>query len=227
VEDPEGTLWTVIRSAAAGDREARDTFAKRYEPVIHAYLRARWSGSPLLGEVDDATQDVFLDCFKDGGALARVDEDRPGGFRAFLFGVVRMTALNLERKHARRRARPADDSRGMDRFPADDEGLSTIFDRAWATTLLEQAADRQAELAKEKGDDAVRRVELLELRFAEGLPIRDIARRWEVDAAHLHHEYARARDEFRSALREVVGFHHRGRPGDVERECSRLLDLFD
>ena len=32
------TCWTVIRGAAAGDRDDRDLFARRYEPVVRAYL---------------------------------------------------------------------------------------------------------------------------------------------------------------------------------------------
>jgi hypothetical protein len=53
----------------------------------------------------------------------------------------------------------------------------------------------QAEATARSGDRAVRCVELLRLRFQEGLPIRDIATRWNEDAAKLHHEFATARDE--------------------------------
>jgi RNA polymerase sigma-70 factor (ECF subfamily) len=66
-------------------------------------------------------------------------------------------------------------------------------------------------------------VELLRARFHEGLPIRDIARRWGTDAAALHHEYAKARQEFKAALLEVVAFHHPGSPTEVEQECANLL----
>jgi RNA polymerase sigma-70 factor (ECF subfamily) len=59
------------------------------------------------------------------------------------------------------------------------------------------------------------------------MPIREIARLWGLDAASLHHEYARARQEFRSALRDVIASHHFGSPEDVERECAQLLSLFE
>ncbi len=91
--------------------------------------------------------------------------------------------------------------------------------------ILREAAERQSALAAQSGEAALRRVELLRLRFHEGLPIREIARLWGLDAAPLHHEYARAREEFRSALWEVVAFHHPGSPGDVDRECMQLLSL--
>lgn len=211
---PDATCWTLIRDAASGDRFARDRFARVYSPVVRAYLAARWQGLPL--DADDAAQDVFVECFKADGVLAAADAERPGGFRAFLLGVAR----NVARRHEAR-PRPASPA-NPDRLPADDESVSRAFDRAWATALLREAARGQAEAAAT--DAARRRVELLRLRFHDGLPVRDIARRWGVDPAKLHHEYATAREEFRSALRQVVAYHHPGgTPGDIDRACAELL----
>jgi RNA polymerase sigma-70 factor (ECF subfamily) len=53
------------------------------------------------------------------------------------------------------------------------------------------------------------------------------ARRWEADPAKLHHDYARARQEFLSALREVVAFQQPGPPEAVERACAELLNLLE
>ncbi len=36
------TCWTVIQGAAAGRGDDRDQFARRYAPVVRAYLGARW-----------------------------------------------------------------------------------------------------------------------------------------------------------------------------------------
>jgi RNA polymerase sigma-70 factor (ECF subfamily) len=66
---------------------------------------------------------------------------------------------------------------------------------------------------------------LLRLRFHDGLPVRDIAARWDADPAKLHHEYARAREEFRAALREVVAFHQPGSADAIDRACADLLGL--
>ncbi len=76
------TCWFLIHGAAAGRKEDRDTFGQRYEPVIRAYLGARWRGTPRIEELDDAVQEVFVECFREGGVLDRVDSGRPGGFRA-------------------------------------------------------------------------------------------------------------------------------------------------
>ena len=72
---------------------------------------------------------------------------------------------------------------------------------------------------------AIRRVEILRLRFEEGLPIREIARKWNAEAAALHREYAKAREEFHAALKEVVAFHLPERPEAVDGECAGLLTL--
>lgn len=215
----------MIEGAAAGEAAARDEFARHYLPVVRAYLGARWRGSPLLGDVEDAAQEVFVDCFRSDGALERVEPRRPGGFRAFLYGVARYVALRFERKDARRRVRPAESSFDADLLEADDPALSQVFDRAWAASILRQAAAHQR--ARAEDEAALRRVELLQLRFEQGLPIRDIARRWDADPARLHHEYATARKEFRTALREVVAFHHPAAAGEsLDAECLRLLQLF-
>src|SRR5262249_15873550 len=95
----------------------------------------------------------------------------------------------------------------------------------WAKTLLREAARRQAQRAEDKGSAAQKRVELLRLRFHEGLPIREIARRWQSDPAVLHHEYARARQEFKEAPRQVLAFHQPGPEGEVEKGCMGLCAL--
>lgn len=212
----------MIRGAAEGRLADRDEFARRYEPVVRAYLAARWRDAGLLGEIDDTAQEVFLDCFRDGGALERAEPGRPGGFRAFLYGVVRNVALRAERERAKG-GLPLDSS-----FDAPDaqRTLSDAFDRAWAQALLRQAARLMEERARAAGPDARRRVEILRLRFREDLPIREIARLWNADAARLHHEYATAREEFRAALRDVVAEHQPGPPGEAEREAERLIACF-
>jgi RNA polymerase sigma-70 factor (ECF subfamily) len=112
----------------------------------------------------------------------------------------------------------------LDAIARRDAELSRAFDRAWAQSTMRRAAERQAELAQKSGEAAIRRVELLRLRFHEGLTIREIASRWGEYKARLHHEYASARQEFKKALLEVIAFHHPGSPKEVEQECAALLD---
>jgi RNA polymerase sigma-70 factor (ECF subfamily) len=219
----ESTCWTVIAAAAAGCAAQRAAFAHRYQPVIRAYLAARWRNTPNLQDLDDAVQEVFVACFQRDGLLGRAQSDRPGGFRAFLYGVVRNVARRLEARRSRDRQAAGDVD--LNQVPAAEGSQARLFDRAWARALLREAAQRQEDHARCTGAAALRRIELLRLRFHEGLPIRAIAARWQSDAATLHHEYARARQEFKAALAEVVAFHHPGSPEEVERECADLLSF--
>jgi RNA polymerase sigma-70 factor (ECF subfamily) len=220
------TRWTVIRDAAEGGARARSVFAHTYQPVVRAYLAARWNFSRDAPQIDDAIQEVFVDCFREDGPLTRFDPNRPGGFRAFLYGVVKNVARRFEESRMQNRELAAGSRIDLDAMEGREDSLSRIFDRSWASFLLDEAAKLQAEQAREKGKDAQRRVELLYLRFEDDLPIREIARRWEVDPDWLHHQYAQARREFKRALREIVWAHHGGEEGDIEAECARLLAFF-
>ena len=213
---PESTCWTVIRAAAAGSPADRDELARRYLGVVRAHLSARWRGSHLRHDLDDAVQEVFVECFRQGGALEAVGSGRVPSFRAFLYGVVR----NVARRFESQPQRPAGP---LPEIAANEASLSWLFERSWAQAIMTEAAQLQQQRASERGPEAVQRVELLRLRFEENLPIRTIAERWGVPAAGLHHAYALARQEFKAILLEVVAFHHPGSPAEVEQEAASLL----
>jgi RNA polymerase sigma factor (sigma-70 family) len=212
----KSTCWTVIRAAAAGSPADREELARRYLGAIRAYLAARWRGSALLPECDDAVQEVFVECFRRGGVLEAAVDGRVHGFRAFLYGVVRNVARRFES-----RAAPADSP--LPEIQDDEPSLSRLFERAWAQAIMTEAAQLQRRWASERGPEAVQRVELLRLRFEENLPIRTIAERWGVAPAELHHAYALVRKEFKSALLTLVAFHLPGSPTEVEQEAASLL----
>jgi RNA polymerase sigma-70 factor (ECF subfamily) len=212
----ESTCWTVIRAAAAGSPADREELARRYLGIVRAYLASRWRGSVLRCDLDDAVQEVFVECFRQGGALEAAAAGRVPSFRAFLYGVVRNVARRFE-------SRPARVVGPLPDIPANEESLSQLFERTWARALMTEAAQLQRRRADERGPEAVRRVELLRLRFEENLPIRTIAERWAVPEAELHHAYALAHQEFKAALLEVVAFHHPGSPAEVEQEAASLL----
>ena len=125
----DATCWTLIHAAAAGDEPARERFARLYQPIARSYLVSRWQRPPLLTALDDAMQDVFVECFKVNGVLEKVVELQPDGFRAFLHGVLRNIARRHEEKH-----RPA--LQLPDDHPADETSLSRTFDKAWARSLM-------------------------------------------------------------------------------------------
>ncbi len=213
---PESTCWTVIRAAAAGSRDDRDELARRYLGVVRNYLMDRWRDSALRKELDDAVQDVFLECFRQGGVLEAASGGRVPSFRAFLYGVVRNVARRFEGRAVRTTGALAE-------VEDSEESLSRLFEKAWARSIMAEAARLQRRRADIGGENAIRRIELLRLRFEDNLPIRTIAERWGVDPAGLHHIYALARKEFKEALLEVVAFHHPGTAAQVQQEAAELL----
>jgi len=215
--NPDSTCWSVIRAAAAGSPADREELARRYLGVVRAYLAARWRGLAVSGELGDAVQEVFVECFRRGGALEAVGAGRVPSFRAFLYGVVR----NVARRFETPSVHPAGPL--PDEIDANEASQSRLFDRTWAQAIMAEAARLQRERAADRDPEAVRRVELLRLRFEENLPIRAIAERWGVDSAAVHHAYALARKEFRAALLEVVAFHSPGGPEALEQEAAGLL----
>ena len=213
----------MIVAAAEGNPREREAFARCYLGSIRAYLIARWRATLYFEYVDDAVQDVFMECFQSGNPLARVDQSKSRGFRPFLYGIVRNVARRFESRINSETQQRTHGHIDVDAIPVDDSQLSQIFEREWARSIMRQAAEQQRTRAEQLGDAALARVELLRLRFEEELPIREIAKLWQVDAPVLHREYAKARQEFKDSLRQVVAFHFTGSHVDLQREIAAIL----
>jgi RNA polymerase sigma-70 factor (ECF subfamily) len=208
-----------------GDSAASDEFVHRYTPTVHAYLGARWRGTTLREEIADASQEVLLQCFEKDGAIQRVDPSRNGGFRAYLYGIVRRVALKFESNRARKYRREEAGSFHPEQLQSDETSLSKIFDRSWAVAVMKEALDTYRQRAEKEGPEALERVELLRLRFQENLPTRKIAELWKVDAVKVQRAYARARKEYEAALREVLGMHERCAEEKLKGMVDELFDL--
>ena len=218
------THWSLVHRAADGDDRARSSFGRAYLPLVRAFFVARWQRTALGSEIDDAVQEVFVDCFREGGALGRADSSR-GEFRGYLFGMVRKVALRFEERARARPRSPGSSLPELGDLAGDEPAASVQFDRTWAQHLMRAAGDRMRALA-DSGDAAARlRVELLRLRFSEGLPTRDIAAQWGFDAEAVHRAYARARDEFKKCLRHVVAEQAVRTERDLDAECRRIFEM--
>lgn len=220
----ENTRWSIIEGAAAGDAEARQRFAALYSPALRAYFCERWRSSPCIESVDDAAQEVFVDCYKPAGALERADRRRRGGFRAFFYGVAQIVALRFER--AAHRDRDRAERLNADQVTADEDSVSRVFDRAWARSIVQEAVLLHTQRAQLLGERARLRVEILRLRFEEGLPVRAIAERLDLAPEVAHREYARGRASYRKVLESVVRTHY-GDGIDIEEQCCEIMRLLD
>jgi RNA polymerase sigma-70 factor (ECF subfamily) len=223
LQSRDETIWTLIERAGSGDAGPRNDFVRVYLPLVRSYLGERWRGGRLASEIEDAAQDALIECLKEGGLLERAERGRPRGFRAFLFGAVRNVARRYEAAQAAP-TRPHTESSMPSDSRATDDGLGGLLDREWARTLMREAAEHHRRTALVRGATAREGVELLRLRFEEGLAIRDIARRWGREAAEVHRRYRQARQEFQRSLRRVVAF-HQPETAEIDQECRRLLEL--
>ncbi len=223
---PEYTRWSLVLGAARGDTDRRDTFARQYAPVIRSYFAARWRLPVDHDQVVDATQDVFVQCFKDEGALERVDPERAGGFRAYLYGVASNVSLMMERKHARqRKAERTESAVDLAAVERRQETLSQVFDKAWANMIAREARRRLAERATQSERDA-ERFRCLEMQYAQGLTPRVIAERIGMPVTDVYERLREARKSFRLALLEVLGDHNPdASTADLESTCRDLVGL--
>lgn len=219
------TSWTLVRGAARGETVAREEFGRRYLPLMKRYLFERWRDRPWLTEIEDATQEVFVECYKKGGALDHFEEGRGDSFRGYLLSICRNVAARFEREQWQRMKVKIDES-VLELSSADDTRASQLFDRAWAQSMLREAAQRYQQKAPNLDSNARHRFELLVLRFRDDMPIRDIARLWNVDPTQLHREYTKARDEFRDILMEVLEIHQPGSHASLTQECERLFEAY-
>lgn len=227
MSEHENTCWTLIEGASTGRDADIQRFVESYGPIVRAYLSARWKGSPLAANVDDAAQEVFIECFREGGMLARASSGRVESFRAFLLGAVRFISIRFEKQKRSRddRERPVETGFEAEDPAGDDKRLSRVFDRAWAQSIVREAATRHAERARIMGQDAQRRLEILQLHFNEGMRIKDVSEKFGMPLKATHHAFDKARKEFEESLGDVIRYHQPGEHLSIEKEIERLLEL--
>ena len=90
---PDPTSWPLIRAAAAGSVDSRDEFARLFAPAVREQLLRRWRQTPLADSMEDALQEVFVECFRRDGVLASADRDSPASFRGLIFPVCILAVL--------------------------------------------------------------------------------------------------------------------------------------
>jgi hypothetical protein len=225
VNPSQSTCWGLIQGAANGGEAERSEFVLRYGHVARAYFEARWSHRAWKSESEDALQEVFIECFRAGGVLERACANETQSFRAYFHGVLQNVARRLEADAQRRLGPLASSAVDLDTVDGAQSTLSEVLDRAWARALLQEALQLQRAEAGAKGEREIARLDLLRLRFEEGLPIRDIAARWGKDPVLVQREYLAARRDFRSALATVLRRHRLGPELDVEDAFRQLRSL--
>lgn len=161
--DFTATHWTQVALAAdqngsAPARQALEALCGRYWPAIYGFLRRK---NHLPADAADLTQGFFSRLLEEN-AFARADRSK-GRFRNFLLGALQRFLVD-ERRRARAQKRGHDKVVLVEDFSAVEEryleeadpGLTPeeVFDRRWATTVLESAFGELHEEFSEAGQSA-------------------------------------------------------------------------
>tara|TARA_R110002094_G_scaffold60544_3_gene71174 strand:+ start:1858 stop:2505 length:648 start_codon:yes stop_codon:yes gene_type:complete len=213
--------------AATSSVTQRDRFCRRYSPLIETYLASRWRLPRGHERVADGTQDVFLQLFKPNGALKGVDPSRPGGFRAYLYGVTTKVASERDRVAARQQRERGDPRMELDQLGSSWASQSQAFDQAWARLVFQEAYETM--VAQFEGDPtALRSLQVLQLRYDEALPPREIAKRLVIaDVRVVYQVLDTGKAKFRRALLSVMAEYNPScSKNEVENLCRQLLSLF-
>lgn len=183
----QGELQALLRQAAAGDEEAANELARRYESVVRAAIRPRL-GPELRARLDteDILQSTLTASLED---LARLDYRGEKAFLGWLCRVAEHRVLDAARRH---RAARRDLRRERPLAPGDDlPGRGTSPSQA----AVRGERARGLHEAVSRLPDEERRV--VELHSFEGLGFREVAERLGLK------DKERARYLFRCALRRM------------------------
>jgi RNA polymerase sigma-70 factor (ECF subfamily) len=144
------TLWSVVLRAgqlsSEQSHEALATLCRAYWFPLYAYLRREGKSPP---DAEDLTQGFLLHLLEKG-ALSRARKEK-GKFRSFLLASLQYFLANERHKQmAQKRGGGAvfvelDQNTAENRYQAelmDVQDPARLFDRRWATTVLERALSR-------------------------------------------------------------------------------------
>ena len=177
----------LARRCAAGDREALTELVERHGPLIRAAAyRILGRGT---GEAEDVAAEALLRLLGPGGALASYRGE--ASLRTYLFVLTRRLALDALRKS--RRAKREADPGLLDWVPArpdetDEENQDRIRQRAWLPSALGRLGPRDRQV--------------LAMRFQEGLPYQEMARRLGAPIGTVASWTVRARERLRRLWEE-------------------------
>jgi RNA polymerase sigma-70 factor (ECF subfamily) len=226
------THWSlIVRAGTLGSsahRAALTELCSLYWYPLYAFIRSK-GNDPQLAL--DLTQGYF-ERLLEKDVIARADRSK-GRFRAFLRADCQHFLIN---QHRRRTARPdlisgvsIDGSYAENRYcfePVDRLTPDRLFDRAWATTLLERVLDVLALEQAAKGLSHV--FERLKEVLAKGqytVPVSILASQLGMTVGAVHTAVHRLRKRYREILQEQISA-TLDDPSEMDDEIRWLFDAF-
>ncbi len=178
MDERSATDLELLDRWRAGDRGAADALTSRYYTSVLRFFELR-----LPRAADDLTQAVFLACVE-----GQTRFQGTGTFKAYLFGIARMTLLEQLRARERK----------LTRFDEADQGDGRL-DLTSLSTLIARRQEQQLVLQSLVALPPQMLVEL-QLYYWEGLATKEIAEVLGIPASTVTTHLARARERLRTEL---------------------------
>lgn len=226
------THWSLVLKVGQEDSEIADqaleTLCRIYWYPLYAYVRRRGYSEH---DAQDLTQGFFA-ILLERKALQTV-ERRGGKFRSWL-----LASLNhfLNDEHDRRQTLKRGGGRPVLSFDAEAAELryqlespshetpDRLFDRRWATTLLDQALHRLAQQFEQNGKaEEFKCLRGFLVEGAEAGPYVELAARLVISEEAARKVVQRLRRAYRRAIREEIA-QTVANPADIEGELRELWD---
>jgi RNA polymerase sigma factor (sigma-70 family) len=228
------THWTVVlaagrRSAPEADR-ALEELCRTYWYSLYAYVRRRGHSKE---DAEDLTQGFFAR-FLERNYLEGASSEE-GRFRAFLLAALKHYVANeLDRAGRQKRGggvaplsldwQDADTRYRID--PADQLSPDKLYDRAWATTLLEQVISHlRAECVAEGKAKVFEQLKPFLMVGRGDIPYAQAAASLGVNEGAARVAVHRLRQRYRELLRQEIA-QTLSAPADLEEELRALFRAF-
>lgn len=224
------THWSVVLDAQSESPTAQAALEKLchiYWPPIYSFVQRKGIDPE---EAKDVTQEFFADLLEHRN-LTAVRKEK-GRFRSYLLGALkyfladeRRRAMAIKRGKGQRLI-PLEELNGDERIgiePADSLTAEQIYDRRWASTLLERVLGLLKNEYVSAGNAALFDCLKQLLPDEPGSPSQaDIAGQLGMTANAVRQAFHRFRQRYQLLLREEIA-HTVATPGDVEDELRHLI----
>ncbi len=226
------THWSVVLEAqgeSSAAKEALEKLCRAYWRPIHSFVRRQGVG---LEEAEDMTQGFFAQLLE-RRSLDDVRKEK-GRLRSYLLGAVKHFLADEQRRTmARKRGRgvrpiPLEEMRAdeqMEMEPIHQMTPDMIYERRWASTLLDHVLCRLKDEYRQAGNGAL--FDCLKQLLPDepgALSQAKVALQLGMTENALRQAFHRFRQRYQSLLREEIA-HTVAAPGDIEDELRHLISV--